>query len=132
MASLDTCASTSRRGQRGGSALVGRILVSAPLAILLGRIKLQGEGICEANNSFVTANNCHSLPKMCEALQEDASLQGEWCQPMYLPLALLGVHNQHYISVFLKSLVFLLAEKQCCLQLSKLVHLLSILSMCYL
>jgi hypothetical protein len=48
---------------------------------------------------------------MCEAQQGEASPQGEQCKPMYPPLALRRVHNQHCISVFLKRLVFLQAEK---------------------
>lgn len=35
----------------------------------------------------------------CSPLQEEASLQGEQCKLVYLPLVLLKVHNQHCISV---------------------------------
>lgn len=64
------------------------------------------------------------------ALQEAASCRREQCQPAYLPLVLLRVQDQRYISVFLKCLVFLLAGKQCRL-LSASIHLLLNLSMCY-
>jgi hypothetical protein len=48
---------------------------------------------------------------MCEAQQGEASPQGEQSKPVYPPLAFQRVHNQHYISVFFKNLVFLQAEK---------------------
>jgi hypothetical protein len=44
---------------------------------------------------------------MCGAQQGEASTQGEQCKPVYPPLALQRVHNQHYVSVFFKNLVFL-------------------------
>lgn len=111
--------------------MVRRILFSVPLDILPGRIKPKKKGIHEANQNhgFVMVKNCHSIENV-EALQEAALFQGGGCKPAYLPLVLLSVHYQQYISVFLKNVVFLLAEKKCC-QLSKLVHLLLNLSMCY-
>ena len=35
----------------------------------------------------------------CSPLQEEASLRGEQCKLVYLPLVLLTVHNRHYISI---------------------------------